>query len=133
MHEYLRDTLVYRYRECKSCTNRTEFTCIKCGFCWSCHWKMEQIERVDLHNKPLPFVPSFRNYSQSIVAEEKRPRKQELLQKLSPTITYVIDVYGEEAEPICDYFRCHHRLSVHGIGTSVCKCRHPQNIAVGVS
>ncbi|MFY9796278.1 MAG: hypothetical protein WBF33_18925 [Candidatus Nitrosopolaris sp.] len=132
MHEYLRDTLVYRYRECKSCANRTEFTCIKCGFCWSCHWKMEQIERIDLYNKPLPFVQPFRNYSQSIVAEDKRPRKQ-LLQKLSPTITTVIDVYGEAAEPICDYLRCHHRLSLHGLGTNECKCRHPQNLVVRVS
>jgi hypothetical protein len=126
MHEYLRDTLVYRYRECKSCANRTEFTCIKCGFCWSCHWKMEQIERIDLHNKPLPIVQPFRNYSQAVI-EEKRPNKQ--FQKLSPT---VIDVYGEVAEPICDYLRCHHRLSVHGLRTSKCKCRHPQNITVGV-
>jgi len=126
MHEYLRDTLVYRYRECKSCVNRTEFTCIKCGFCWSCHWKMEQIERIDLPNRPLPLVQTFRNYSQ---AEEKRPSKQ-LFHKVGPT---VINVYGEVAEPICDYLRCHHRLSVHGLRTSKCKCRHPQNITVGVS
>lgn len=131
MHEYLRDTLVYRYIECKSCTNRTEFTCIKCGFCWSCHWKMEQIERVDSYSKPLPVVPSFGSYSESVVAEEETPRKQGLLEK-SPTITNVIDVYGEEAEPICDYLRCHHKLSVHGLRTRGCKCRHPQNVAVGV-
>jgi hypothetical protein len=131
MHEYLRDTLVYRYRECKSCANRTEFSCIKCGFCWSCHWKMEQIEGIDLHNKPLPLVEAIRNYSQAVI-EEKRQRKQ-LVQKVSPTITTVIDVYGEVAEPICDYLRCHHKLSVHGLGIGKCKCRHPQNITVGVS
>ena len=122
MHEYLRDTLVYRYVECKSCANRTEFTCIKCGFCWSCHWKMEEIERIDMHNKPL-LVHANRNYTEQAVIEEK----------LRPTITTVIDVYGEVAEPICDYLRCHHKLSVHGLGTSKCKCRHPQNITVGVS
>lgn len=129
MHEYLRDTLLYRYTKCKSCANRTEFTCIKCGFCWSCHWKMEQIERIDLLSKPLPLVQAIRNYT---VVEEKRPHKR-LFSKLNPTITAVIDVYGEVAEPICDYLRCHHRLSVHGLGTSKCKCRHPQNITVGVS
>jgi hypothetical protein len=135
MHEYLRDTLVYRYRECKSCTNRTEFTCIKCGFCWSCHWKMEQAEKFELYDKPLitdTSVPSFKNYSQSIVAEEKRLQKQqESLEKLSPPTTKVIDVFGEEAEPICDYLSCHHKLSVHGLGTRVCQCRHPRNIAIG--
>ena len=129
MHEYLRDTLVYRYSKCKSCATRTEFTCIKCGFCWSCHWKMEQMERIHLHNEPLLPMQAIRNYSQAVM-EEKRPRKQ-LFQ--SPTITTVIDVYGEVAEPICDYLRCHHRLSVHGLGTGKCKCRHPQNITVGVS
>jgi hypothetical protein len=130
MHEYLRDTLVYRYRECKSCANRTEFTCIRCGFCWSCHWKMEQIERIDLHNKPLPLLQAFRNDSKAGI-EAKRSRRS-LFEKLSPTITPVVDVYGEVAEPICDYLRCHHRLSVHGLETSKCKCRHPQNITVGV-
>ncbi|MGA9154763.1 MAG: hypothetical protein WBZ36_29620 [Candidatus Nitrosopolaris sp.] len=92
---------------------------------------MEQIERIDLLSKPLPLVQAIRNYTQAVI-EEKRPHKQ-LFSKLSPTITTVIDVYGEVAEPICDYLRCHHRLSVHGLGTSKCKCRHPQNITVGVS
>jgi hypothetical protein len=128
MHEYLRDTLVYRYRECKSCTNRSGFTCIKCGFCWSCHWKMDQVDR---DNKILPLVPLFGNHSKSVVAGEKKHRKQVLLE--SPTITSVIDVYGEEAEPICDYLKCHHKLSVHGLRTRGCRCKHPQNIAVGVS
>jgi len=93
---------------------------------------MEEIERIDMHNKPLLLVHANRNYTQPAVIEEKRPHK-ELFQKLSPTITTVIDVYGEVAEPICDYLRCHHKLSVHGLGTSKCKCRHPQNITVGVS
>jgi hypothetical protein len=84
---------------------------------------MEEIERIDMHNKPLLLVHANRNYTQPAVIEEK----------LSPTITSVIDVYGEVAEPICDYLRCHHKLSVHGLGTSKCKCRHPQNITVGVS
>ena len=128
MHEYLRDTLVYRYRECKSCINRTEFTCIKCGYCWSCHWKMEQAEKFELYDNPLIIgtsVPSLN--SQSIVAEEKTLQKQ----KFSPATTKVIDVFGEMAEPICDYLGCHHKLSVHGLGTRVCQCRHPRNTAIG--
>jgi hypothetical protein len=28
--------------------------------------------------------------------------------------TNVIDVFGKEAEPICDYLRCHHKFSEHG-------------------
>jgi hypothetical protein len=89
---------------------------------------MEQMERIHLRSEPLLPMQAIRNYSQAV--QEKRPRKQ-LFQ--SPIITTVIDVYGEAAEPICDYLRCHHRLSVHGLGTGKCKCTHPQNITVGVS
>ena len=53
-HEYLRDTLSFRYQECKSCRNRTELTCIKCGFCYSCHWKKEELEKKKkIQSKPL--------------------------------------------------------------------------------
>ena len=37
-------------------------------------------------------------------------RQQESPEKLSPTTTKVIDVFGEMAEPICDYLRCHHKF-----------------------
>ncbi|MGB7952921.1 MAG: hypothetical protein WCF23_02990 [Candidatus Nitrosopolaris sp.] len=96
---------------------------------------MEQAEKFELYDKPLiagTSVASFKNYSQSILAEEKGLQKQqESLEKLSPTTTKVIDVFGEMTEPICDYFRCHHKLSVHGLGTRECQCRHPRNIAIG--
>ncbi|HET7148512.1 MAG TPA: hypothetical protein VFI73_08455 [Candidatus Nitrosopolaris sp.] len=86
---------------------------------------MEQGEKIELYDKPLITdtpVLSFKNYSESIVAQEKR---------LNPTTTKVINVFGEMAEPICDYLRCHHKLSVHGLGTRVCQCRHPRNVAIG--
>jgi hypothetical protein len=133
MHEYLRDTLIYRYTECESCTNRTEFTCIKCGFCWSCHWKKEQAEKIESYNTEFvnsSSVPPFLNkYSQSSVEE-----KRELIHPLiyHPRTT-VIDVFGEESEPICNYLRCHHKFSVHGLGKRICQCRHAQNIVIGVS
>jgi hypothetical protein len=47
--------------------------------------------------------------------------------------TKVIDVYGQQTEPICSYRRCHHKFSVHGYGNHTCKCRHPLNYATGVS
>ena len=45
-HEYLRDTIDYKYYECRSCNVRTQFSCIICGFCWSCHWKIEQLAKI---------------------------------------------------------------------------------------
>ena len=125
MHEYLRDTLIYRYTECESCTNRTEFTCIKCGFCWSCHWKKEQAEKIESYTNQSP-----NSYSQSSV-EEKPQQLHPLFYR--PTTTTVIDVFGEEAEPICNYLRCHHKFSVHGLGKRICQCKHAQNITIGVS
>ncbi len=47
--------------------------------------------------------------------------------------TKVIDVYGQQTEPICSYRRCHHKFSIHGYGNHNCKCRHPLNYATGVS
>jgi hypothetical protein len=45
-HEYLRDSIGYKYHECRSCNVRTQFSCIICGFCWSCHWKIEQLAKI---------------------------------------------------------------------------------------
>jgi hypothetical protein len=88
-HEYLRDTLSLTYKECKSCTTRTELTCIKCGLCWSCHWLMEQMDKNKL--------------SASSQSSDGAEQDQYLR-------TNVIDVFGKETEPICDYLRCHHKV-----------------------
>ena len=45
-HEYLRDSIGYKYHECRSCNVRTQFSCTICGFCWSCHWKIEQLAKI---------------------------------------------------------------------------------------
>jgi hypothetical protein len=45
-HEYLRNSIDLEYKECKSCKIRTQFTCVVCGFCWSCHWKVEQLAKI---------------------------------------------------------------------------------------
>jgi len=41
-----------------------------------------------------------------------------------------LDALGQPAEPICTYYRCHHKFSVHG--SRSCKCKHPTNKALGV-
>jgi hypothetical protein len=130
-HEYLRDTLEMRYRRCSSCGNRTEFTCITCSFCWSCHWKKEQVEKFELLDRSfkggkLP-PPSPYPVAQEKGRQERRPEK---------TANYLstakaINVFGIRSEPICDYLRCRHEFSSHGLRTSKCKCKHPQNAAIG--
>lgn len=49
-HEYIREILPFRYQECISCGNRTDLTCIRCGYCYSCHWKKEQVEAIELRD-----------------------------------------------------------------------------------
>ena len=46
MHEYL--TLYAnqsRYGECIDCTKRTPHICLKCNYCYTCHFKIERIEK----------------------------------------------------------------------------------------
>lgn len=64
----------------------------------------------------------------TILIEQSSSQQQ---QRKHPT--KVIDVYGQQTEPICSYRRCHHKFSVHGYGNHNCKCRHPLNYATGVS
>jgi hypothetical protein len=45
----------------------------------------------------------------------------------------MINVFGEQIEPVCNYYRCHHKFSEHGYKNhSSCKCKHPQNSIVGI-
>ena len=133
LHDYLRDTLESRYNECKSCNNRTQFTWILCGFCYSCHWKKEEMEK---QTQFKPFIANstlFKKYPQSIptaLVPIKQPCQQSEEQQHQ---LQVIDVYGQEIEPICNYHTCHHKFSMHGHSTRVCKCNHPQNYTMGIS
>jgi len=71
------------------------------------------------HNLPVYCADS------ATAAIGRKKSKQQQLQ--------VIDVYGQEIEPICNYHTCHHKFSLHGHNTCVCKCNHPQNYTMGIS
>jgi hypothetical protein len=133
MHEYLRDTLVSLYEDCKHCKCRSQFTCIKCGFCWSCHWKQEELEKLKIWSQGITnaFHPSFlkNNYSES--TEYKMEKSQLEIGDYKQVM--VTTVFGEVTEPICNYRRCHHSFSMHGLNNHICQCQHPQNLVVGVT
>jgi hypothetical protein len=40
------------------------------------------------------------------------------------------DALGQPAEPICTYYRCHHKFSLHG--SRRCRCKHPTNKTLGI-
>jgi hypothetical protein len=145
-HEYERDTLSFRYEECKSCRNRTQLTCIKCGFCYSCHWKKEEAERTEFRNKLEGVYLSLSSLSskprdESTTTEEEdddelqQQKKEEEgeEQETEQSQEMIVNVFGQKSEPICTYHRCHHKLSLHSLGRSYkCKCKHPMNKTLGV-
>jgi hypothetical protein len=47
----------------------------------------------------------------------------------------IVDVFGSEKEPICNYLRCHHKFSFHSSDAHkrICTCKHPQNSIIGIA
>lgn len=145
MHEYIRETSSWKYDVCRCCDYRTSFTCIRCKYCWSCHWKKERLERNELlRNGTLPNVKqqvasdaTNTNELVSGVPQLKREKVEFVEQQVSPKKT-IINVFGEEEpDPICNYLNCNHAFSLHTDNSNHCKgaacnCRHPQNSVIGL-
>ena len=132
-HEYIRDMLYFRYQDCISCGNRTGFTCIKCGYCYSCHWKKEQVEEIELRNNLKDFHASLpKTNGESTHSNNDLEWKQQDVKsgEKKSEMWGTLDVLGLQSEPICTYYRCHHKFSLHG--SSRCRCKHPNNKALGV-
>jgi hypothetical protein len=128
-HEYTGEAISLRYQNCISCGHRTEFTCIKCGYCYSCHWKREQVEKIELRDNLKDFYVSLSKSSngddKQIPKLEQYKVKDEELRKWG-----TLNVLGQPAEPICTYYRCHHKFSLHG--SRKCRCKHPTNKTLGI-
>jgi hypothetical protein len=47
----------------------------------------------------------------------------------------IVDVFGSEKEPICNYLGCHHKFSFHNSKAHkrICTCKHPQNSIIGIT
>ncbi|MGA6990824.1 MAG: hypothetical protein WBX81_10440 [Nitrososphaeraceae archaeon] len=79
------------------------------------------------------------NRSRSLVVENKEIlnsseiiNQHQIDENISNTVQ-MINVFGEQIEPVCNYYRCHHKFSDHGYKShSSCKCKHPQNSIVGI-
>src|SRR5687767_10244327 len=129
-HEYTGESLSLRYQDCISCHRRTEFTCIKCGYCYSCHWKREQVEAIELRDNLKDFYASVSKASNK--DNEKQKIQQVATKDLDPRSEGwgTLNVLGQPAEPICTYYRCHHKFSLHG--SRRCRCKHPTNKTLGI-
>jgi hypothetical protein len=128
-HEYTGEAFSLRYQDCISCGHRTEFTCIKCGYCYSCHWKREQVEKIELRDNLKDFYVSLSKANNDDDQQKQKLEQYEVKdQELGKWGT--LNVLGQPAEPICTYYRCHHKFSLHG--SRRCRCKHPTNKALGI-
>jgi hypothetical protein len=128
-HEYTGEAFSLRYQNCISCGHRTEFTCIKCGYCYSCHWKKEQVEKIELRDNLKDYYVSLSKASNDDDSQKQKLEqykvKDEELGKWG-----TLNVLGQPAEPICTFYRCHHKFSLHG--SRRCRCKHPTNKTLGI-
>jgi hypothetical protein len=129
-HEYTGESISLRYQDCISCHRRTEFTCVKCGYCYSCHWKREQVEEIELRDSLKDFYASLsrtsNNDSQRLELQKAGTTSRDQRTEKWGTL----NVLGQPAEPICTYYRCHHKFSLHG--SRRCRCKHPTNKTLGI-
>jgi hypothetical protein len=65
-------------------------------------------------------------------AENNKQQKHILDKRDQYLRTNVIDVFGKETEPICDYLRWHHKFSEHGLRILKCQCKHPRNTGASI-
>jgi hypothetical protein len=130
-HEYIGDASM-GYRDCVLCGHRTEFTCIKCGYCYSCHWKKEQEEEIESRDNLKDFYLSLskdRDEDSQKLKSQKQEENESTTRREAEKWR-ALDVLGQPAEPICTYYRCHHKFSLHG--SRSCRCKHPTNKTLGI-
>ena len=72
MHEYLSDSR-FPYSECIDCRKRSAHVCIRCHYCYSCHPKIEQLEKEKKYTPVSYEIPKqlFMRYKKS---GQARPR-----------------------------------------------------------
>jgi hypothetical protein len=128
-HEDINNALIYRYQKCKSCGNKSELTCIKCYFCYSCHKKQKTVNKYLSEHKFKKFS-SLLSSSSSLSTTNRNESMHKQIQQLEPKL--LVDVFGQKTEPICSYYRCRHKFSLHGLNKHGCKCKHPMNKTLGV-
>jgi len=129
-HEDINNALIYRYQKCKSCGHKTELTCIKCYFCYSCHIKQKTVNKHLRKHKFKEFSSSLLSSSSSLSTTNRNESMHKQIQQLE--LRLLVDVFGQKTEPICSYYRCRHKFSLHGLSKHGCRCKHPMNKTLGV-
>src|SRR5919199_6421145 len=89
-HDFLRGTIVSTYKQCVYCKGRTQFTGIKCRCCYSCHWKKEELDKVESEGANSQIVWKC---PQLTAKRIEQPSEEKV----------ALDVYGQQIELICNH------------------------------
>jgi hypothetical protein len=88
----------------------------------------EQTEEIELRDK---FKSLNIKLSKAAYNDEQEPNlEQDGVKDQGLEKWRSLNVYGKPAEPICAYYRCHHKFSLHG--SRSCRCKHPTNKTLGI-
>jgi hypothetical protein len=88
----------------------------------------EQTEEIELRDK---FKSLNIKLSKAAYNDEQEPKlEQDGVKDQGLEKWRSLNVLGQPAEPICAYYRCHHKFSLHG--SRSCRCKHPTNKTLGI-
>ena len=85
----------------------------------------EQIEEIELRDRLKDS-----DLSSSKGKQEPKPQTEDKVKDQELGKWGTLDVLGQPAEPICNYYGCHHKFSLHG--SRRCRCKHPTNKTLGI-
>src|ERR687883_1970435 len=89
-HDFPRGTIVSTYKERIYYKGRTQFTGIECRCCYSCHWKKEELDKVELERANSQIVWK---YPQLTAIRIEQPSEEKV----------ALDVYRQQIELICNH------------------------------
>jgi hypothetical protein len=72
MHEYITSYIKPSYSQCIDCNKRTTHICIKCHYCYSCHFKIESIEKQNEKTATMSKYYQHHGFDKGIL-EQKYP------------------------------------------------------------
>jgi hypothetical protein len=107
-HEYIRDILPFRYQKCISCGNRTDLTCVRCSYCYSCHWKKEKEERRLVEDKISEIFPSplweksTKEAQQQLIPEKPMRQLMHMVERLNQYVVTIVVIISFQIMVLVD-------------------------------
>jgi hypothetical protein len=130
LNECLRNSMNFRKQNVNLAKIEPNSLTKKDGLIYSYQW-MTDVKMQLLVNRFIEFSSLLCLASSSTPSKTNESTDKEIQEKQQQP-QLIIDVFGQETEPICTYYRCRHKFSLHGLNTHGCRCKHPMNKTLGV-